>query len=262
MAEAGKKPAVRRVAVSIEGAHPDLNGFRIAQISDLHVNRWTDPALVGDLVDAVNRLDPHVVALTGDLADDRVERLREAVCPLSRLTAPLGRYFVTGNHEYRPAAGGVLSWITELERLGFTVLLNEHRLLRVKRARLALAGVPDYDAGLTTAAHASRPHAAARGSERADCRVLLAHQPRSLFDAADAGFDLQLSGHTHGGQCFPGHLVVALTQPFVSGLHRYRRLQLYVTSGVGTWGAPIRLGAPAEIALVTIFRSLPGVNLQ
>ena len=115
---------------------------------------------------------------------------------------------------------------------------------------------------MTAAAHAAKPHAAARGTEKADCRVLLAHQPRSLFDAADAGFDLQLSGHTHGGQCFPGHLLFGLTQPFVYGLHRYRRLQLYVTAGVGTWGVPIRLGAPAEIALVTLCRGLRGVNLQ
>ena len=235
IAAAGKEPAVRPVTVPVPGRHPDLNGVRIALISDLHLDRWTDPKSVERLVASVNRLRPHLIALAGDLADDRVAVLRNTVAPLAGLTAPFGCYFVTGNHEYRSAAGGVSSWIDEMRRLGFFVLQNDHRLVAIKRAT-----------------HVSRPADAARGTERTDYRLLLAHQPRSLFEAAEAGFDLQLSGHTHGGQCFPGHLLVRFTQPLLSGLYRYQRMQIYVSAGVGTWGAPVRLGAPAEIALLTL----------
>jgi predicted MPP superfamily phosphohydrolase len=262
IAAAGKLPDIRRVTVPVAGGHPDLNGFRLVQISDLHLDRWTDPKRVEHLTASVNRLRPHLIAVTGDLADDRVAVLRNTVAPLTGLSAPFGSYFVTGNHEYRSAAGGVTSWLDEIRRLGFIVLHNDHRVVAVKSARLAVAGVCDFDAAQWHSTHVSRPADAARGTGRTDYRVLLAHQPRSMFEAAEAGFDLQLSGHTHGGQCFPGHLMVRLTQPFLSGLHRYHRLDVYVSAGVGTCGAPIRLGAPAEISLLVLRIQEPAGTCQ
>lgn len=252
IAQAARAPSVRRVAVSVAGRHPDLDGFRIVHISDLHVDRWTPGKRIERLVDRVNRLRPHVVALTGDLADDPVALIRPTVAPLREIRAPFGRYFVTGNHEYRTASGGVNAWIDEIRRLGFSALLNEHRIVCPGKACVAIAGVCDYEAGASVPGHRSCPGQAARGTGHADYRILLAHQPRSLFDAADAGFDLQLSGHTHGGQCFPAHLLVCLTQPVLCGLHRHRQMDVYVTAGVGTWGAPFRLGAPAEVALLVL----------
>jgi predicted MPP superfamily phosphohydrolase len=255
IARAGDSPIERRVPVSVAGRHPDLDGLRIAHISDLHVDRWFPPERIVDLVTQVNRLRPHIIALTGDVADDRVEVIRSTVAPLAKLAAPLGRYFVTGNHEYRPAAGGAASWVEEMKRLGFVVLVNDHRIISVGKARVAVAGVCDHDAAATIPDHAPRVDAAVRGTVKADYRILLAHQPKAVFEAAAAMIDLQLSGHTHGGQCFPGHLLVRLTQPFVAGLHRWRRCLVYVTSGVGTWAAPVRLGASAEIALLLFHSS-------
>jgi len=252
LGQANEAPAVRMVKVPLEGGPAGLAGFRIAQISDLHLDRWSDPQHVKSLVASINRTRPHLIAMTGDLADDRVSFLREAIAPLSQLAAPFGRFFVTGNHEYRSAAGGVDAWIKEVADHGFLPLLNDHRILSVNSAKLAVCGVNDYDAALSFPAHGSRPTEAAPASGKADYRILLAHQPRSVFQAAEAGFDLQLSGHTHGGQCFPGHLLVSLTQPYLSGLHRMGQTLIYVSPGVGTWGAPVRLGAQAEISLLLL----------
>ena len=237
-----RRPRVVRIPVPIADLPADLAGFRIVQLSDLHVG----PTLRGDFVRAVvetaNRLSPDLVALTGDLADGYVGEMREHVAPLARLRAPLGRYFVTGNHEYYWDLPG---WTREIGRLGFDVLSNEHRLIVRGNGRLLLAGVPDLSAF-------SDPKAAVSGAPASDVRVLLAHQPRSAYAARDAGFDLQLSGHTHGGQYFPFNILVRLFQPFVSGLHRLERMWLYVSRGTGYWGPPLRLGAPAEITVLEL----------
>src|SRR6266571_1967914 len=187
-------------------------------------------------------LPSDLVAVTGDVADGLVPDLREHVAPLGRLRAPHGAYFVTGNHEYY---WDVRGWIAELERLGIEVLSNEHRIVQRGAGRLLLAGVTDLSA-------ASDPAAAVAGAPPSDVRVLLAHQPRSAFAAQAAGYDLQLSGHTHGGQYFPFNLLVRLFQPFVAGLHRLESMWLYVSRGTGYWGPPLRLCAPAEITLLEL----------
>ena len=237
-----RRPRVVRVPVPIKDLPRDLAGLRILQLSDLHVG----PTIRGDFVRAVvetaNALAPDLVALTGDVADGHVAEMREHVAPLAQLRAPLGRYFVTGNHEYYWDPVG---WTRELGALGFDVLSNEHRLIVRGTGRLLLAGVPDLSAP-------SDPRAAVSGAPESDVRVLLAHQPRSAYAARDAGFDLQLSGHTHGGQYFPFNLLVRLFQPFVSGLHRLERMWLYVSRGTGYWGPPLRLGAPAEITVLEL----------
>lgn len=238
------------VDVPIEGLPPALNGFSIVQLSDVHVGPTIRRKYVEGIVEAVNGLQPDIVAITGDLVDGSVPELREHVAPLSQLAARHGRYFVTGNHEYY---SGAVAWMRELERLGLTVLHNEHVVIEREGEKLVIAGVPDFGAGRYDRAHRSDPHAAIAGSPAdAGARVLLAHQPRTAPAAARAGFDLQLSGHTHGGQFLPWNFFVRLQQPFTAGLHRLDGLWVYVSRGTGYWGPPKRFGAPSEITKVTL----------
>ena len=241
-----RRPArVRRVTVPLQGLPVALAGFRIVQISDIHVGPTIKQEYLQAIVDRVNALDADVVAITGDLVDGSVADLRAHVAPLASLRAKHGVYFVTGNHEYY---SGVHGWVDELRRLGVRVLHNEHVVLRHEGAQLVLAGVPDYTGHHFDEAHRSDPVAALAGAPDGAPRVLLAHQPRSAQAAEAAGFDLQLSGHTHGGQFLPWSLFVPLQQPYTAGLHQLGRLSIYVSRGTGYWGPPKRIGAPSEIA--------------
>jgi predicted MPP superfamily phosphohydrolase len=238
------------VDVPIEGLPPALQGFSIVQLSDVHVGPTIRRKYVEGIVDAVNGLQPDVVAITGDLVDGSVPELREHVAPLSQLAARHGRYFVTGNHEYY---SGAAAWMRELERLGLTVLHNQHVVIEHDGEKLVIAGVPDFGAGHYDREHRSDPQAAIAGSPAdAKARVLLAHQPRTAPAAARAGFDLQLSGHTHGGQFLPWNFFVRLQQPFTAGLYRLDELWVYVSRGTGYWGPPKRFGAPSEITKVIL----------
>ncbi len=252
-------PDIREVRVPVKNLPCDLEGFKIVQISDVHVgNMSIERGWVETVVHRANRQSPDIVALTGDLADDTVSNIRNDVAPLADLCARFGCYFVTGNHEYYPPAGGVAPWIDEVEKLGFTVLMNENRIIQRGDGRILLAGVPDYGGAnglFSFRNHVSDPAAAMAGSPPADVKILLAHQPRSIFGAEEAGFDLQLSGHTHGGQFFPGHFFVTLSQPYVAGLHTYRNTQIYVNSGVGHCIVPLRLGAMAEITSLILTKA-------
>jgi predicted MPP superfamily phosphohydrolase len=232
------------VDVPIAGLAPALQGFTIAQISDIHVGPTIKRRYLQGIVDAVNALDADMVAITGDLVDGSVPELARHVAPLSGLVSRHGSYFVTGNHEYY---AGAHAWIDELRRLGVRVLLNEHVVLHVGGAPLVVAGVTDYAAHHFDRAHRSDPQAALLGAPPAATKLLLAHQPRSSAAAAEAGFDLQLSGHTHGGQFLPWTFFVRLQQPFTAGLHRLGSLWVYVSRGTGYWGPPKRFGAPSEI---------------
>lgn len=247
-----RHPRVVRVTVPIAGLPADLEGFRIVQLSDLHVGGTIKRPFVRAVVDAANELDADVIALTGDVADGRVATLSAEVAPLADLRARYGKFFVSGNHDYYWDPAG---WHREIERLGFDVLTNSHRLLERGRGRLLLAGVTDRSASHRVPGHASDPIAALAGAPESDVKILLAHQPSSAFAARAAGFDLQLSGHTHGGQYFPFNLVVRLFQPFVAGLHRLEQIWLYVSRGTGYSGPPIRLGAPSEITQIQLTRA-------
>jgi hypothetical protein len=240
-----RRPArVKTVDVPLKDLPPALQGFRIAQISDLHVGPTIKGPYLQRIVDAVNQLDVDMVAVTGDLVDGSVAELAEHVAPLAQLRSRHGSFFVTGNHEYY---SGALPWIEELERLGVRVLMNEHVVLTHQRAPLVLAGVADYSAHQFEPSHRSDPHLALAGAPLAAVKVLLAHQPRSASAAADAGFHLQLSGHTHGGQFLPWNFFVRFQQPFTAGLHRLKDLLVYTSRGTGYWGPPKRFGAPSEI---------------
>ncbi|HSC65560.1 MAG TPA: metallophosphoesterase [Caldimonas sp.] len=248
-ANARRVARVVRVDVPIAGLPAALDGFTIAQVSDVHVGPTIKRPYVEAIVAAVNRLDVDLVAVTGDLVDGSVHDLAEHVAPLAGLRARDGVFFVTGNHEYY---SGAAAWVRELRRLGLTVLMNEHAVVRRGDARLVVAGVTDFSAAHFNPAEASDPAAALAGSPAGAVRVLLAHQPRSAAAGEAAGFHLQLSGHTHGGQFLPWNFLVRLQQPFTAGLHRWRDMWVYTSRGTGYWGPPKRFGAPSEITLLRL----------
>jgi predicted MPP superfamily phosphohydrolase len=242
--------AVIDVDVPIADLPEALHGFTIAQISDIHVGPTIKHGYLDRIVSAVNALDVDIVAITGDLVDGSVRHLAPHTAPLARLKARHGAYFVTGNHEYYSNAH---AWIAEVRRLGLTVLMNEHVVLDHGGALVLLAGVTDYSAHHFDESHRSDPKAALAGAPRdVAVKLLLAHQPRTAPAAAEAGFDLQLSGHTHGGQFFPWNFFVPLQQPYVAGLNRLGSLWVYTSRGTGYWGPPKRFGAPSEITRVRL----------
>ncbi|MDH4157297.1 MAG: metallophosphoesterase [candidate division Zixibacteria bacterium] len=244
--EALRAPKVVEVTIPIDNLPDDLDGLRIVQITDIHVSHTVRRSFVQSVTDTVNALSPDLIVLTGDLADGPVRQLRDEVAPLADLRAPLGSFFVTGNHEYY---SGVKEWIEETARLGFTVLLNEHKVIERGSAQLLLAGVTDSGGGQFDREHISDPQKAQSGAPTCHAKVLLAHQPRSIFAAAQAGYDYVISGHTHGGQYFPYHFLAALTQPYISGLHEHGNTRIYVSRGTGYWGPQMRIGARSEITV-------------
>jgi uncharacterized protein len=201
-------------------------------------------------VELVNAQRPDVVAIVGDLVDGELAQLRGEVAPLADLVSEQGVYFVTGNHEYFV---DTRAWLAYLPRLGIDVLHNERVAIRRGTASFDLAGIDDR-----TAASSGVPGQGANLDAALDGRddrrpvVLLAHQPVQVEQAAAAGVDLQLSGHTHGGQLWPFDYVVRLDQPAVEGLSRQGPTQLYVTPGVGFWGPPMRVGATPEVTVIEL----------
>jgi predicted MPP superfamily phosphohydrolase len=242
---------VVRVEVPLADLPKELEGFTIAQISDLHVGQTIKRNFVAAIVDRVNRLQADMIAITGDVVDGSVPDLAHHTEPLARLASRHGTYFVTGNHEYY---SGAHAWIRELGRLGARALMNEHVVLDHDGAALTVAGVTDWSAHHFDPSHKSDPHAAVKGAPPHAPKVLLAHQPRSAHIAEAAGYHLQLSGHTHGGQFWPWNFLVRLQQPFTSGLARLGRMWVYTSRGTGYWGPPMRFGVPSEITLIRLVR--------
>ena len=229
-----------------------FEGFRIVQISDLHITQNQNPRILSRVIEQVNALEPDLVAITGDLIDGQVSDLQPYVAPLANLRAKEGVFFVTGNHEYYHGAD---AWSDQIRRLGIVVLHNEHRVLRRGASGLVVAGVTDYDGGHFHPRHESRPDLAFAGAPEEFPRILLAHQPRSAARAAGEKVDLQLSGHTHGGQIFPFMFFVRLQQPVVSGLKRLYGLWVYTSRGTGYWGPPFRVGPTPEITEVELVQA-------
>jgi predicted MPP superfamily phosphohydrolase len=244
-------PQVKQVDIPLQNLPMEFDGFTIAQVSDLHVGAAIRRAYTQNVVNIVNSIGPDMIALTGDFVDGSVDDLGEDVAPLSSLRAPDGVFFITGNHEYY---SGVHAWIDAFKKLGLRVLLNEHVLVRRGDAAFVLAGVTDYTAGGMAPGHASDPAKALSGAPAGLTKILLAHQPKSYIQASQAGFDLQLSGHTHGGQYFPYTLLVRFFQRFYRGLNNYKGLWIYINRGTGYWGPPFRT-APSEITLITLRRA-------
>jgi len=230
---------IKELEVKLRGLPRELAGFRLVQISDVHVGPLLRKDWVAEVVERIRALSPDLVAITGDLVDGRVRELRDHVAPLAKIDARRGVYFVTGNHEYY---SGVEEWYAHLPSLGVRPLRNE----RVEVAPgLEVAGIEDPTGDPNLAA-------ALAGRDPGRALVLLAHQPRQFPEAARHGVPLTLSGHTHGGQIWPFSWIVALAQPYLAGLHRRGDSQLYVSRGTGFWGPPMRVFAPAEITLLKL----------
>jgi len=247
--QARRKPGVVRITVPIAKLPADFVGLRIVQITDIHAGLTVKRDWIETIVREVQDLEPDLIAFTGDLADGSVPHLRDDVAPFGELQAPYGKFFTTGNHEYY---SGAEQWVTHARSLGYDVLMNEHRIISRNGSSLVLAGVTDYTGGQFLASHKSDPKAAMQNAPQEAVKILLAHQPRTLYQSESLGFDLILSGHTHGGQFFPWNLVATLGQPYIKGLHRHNGTWIYVSKGTGYWGPPIRLGARSEITVITL----------
>lgn len=245
---------VDEVPIRLARLPPALSGFTIAQISDLHVGPTIGEREVRRVVEQTNALRPDLTVITGDLVDGDVATLGAVVSQLSRLEARHGVVFVTGNHDWY---SGAEEWVAFVKRLGMRVLRNERMAVgdTAGGASFDLAGVDDYAARRFGGPSGTLARSLA-GRDPDRSLVLLAHQPRGVEEAVASGVELQLSGHTHGGQIFPFNLVVAATTPYVAGLYRHREAgsdgQIYVSRGTGYWGPPMRLGSPPEIAKIVL----------
>ncbi|HEX3761311.1 MAG TPA: metallophosphoesterase [Kofleriaceae bacterium] len=242
VAHAARGPIVRRVRVPLANLPAAADGYTIAQLTDVHIGPLLGERFATRVVAKVNALAPDLIVITGDLVDGRLDELRRHIEPLRDLTARDGVYAVTGNHEYywNPEA-----WLEHLRSFGIRILRNQHATIR---GAFELAGVDDSSATEDVAR-------ALAGRDVALPVVLLAHHPRTIKRAAAAGVDLQLSGHTHGGQLLPLGWLSRLFEPHVAGLARFGATWLYVSEGTGFWGPPMRVGTSSEIALVTLTRT-------
>jgi hypothetical protein len=247
--EARKVPGIVNVEVPIARLPKEFDGFSIAQISDIHAGLTVKRDWIETVTEKIQSLNPDLIAFTGDMADGSVRELENDVAPLKDLHAPFGKYFVTGNHEYY---SGAEQWIRHAGKLGYDVLMNEHRTLEKNGAKIILAGVTDYSAGQFDKEQTSNPEKAIQSASNGDTKILMAHQPRTLYKTDNLDFDIVLNGHTHGGQFFPWNLLATVGQPFIKGLHRYNNSWVYVSKGTGYWGPPVRVGARSEITLLTL----------
>jgi len=236
-------PTLKHITVPLAKLPRSAHGYRIAVVSDIHLGAVLGRSHAQRIVDTINSAQPDLVAIVGDLVDGTVADLAPAVAPLRQLRSRDGSFFVTGNHEYFGDAG---EWVDHVRELGVHPLENARREL----PGFDLAGVNDLrgeDAG-------EGPDFGKALGDRDDSRasVLLAHQPVQIHEAVDHGVDLQLSGHSHGGQMWPGPYLAALANPTVAGLERYGDTQLYVTRGAGSWGPPVRVGAESDVTIVKL----------
>jgi len=247
--------SVETIPVRLRRFPKALDGFRIVQISDLHIGPTLGKSWLEDVVARVNAQNPDIVAITGDLVDGSVADLAEHVAPLAKLQAKHGVFFVTGNHEYYSGAD---AWIAHLRSLGITVLRNERVTIGEGDAAFDLAGVDDF-ASRRFPGHGPDLAKALDGRDESREVVLLAHQPKQIVDAEKLGVGLQLSGHTHGGQIYPWGFAVKLDQPHLKGLERRGDTQIYTNRGTGYWGPPMRVGVPSEISVIELHAGSPAV---
>ncbi|MEU0494177.1 metallophosphoesterase [Mycobacterium sp. NPDC006124] len=252
--EAMRVPRVRAVDVVLPRLGSGLDGLRVAMITDTHYGpidrrRWS-----AGVTERVNALDADLVCHVGDIADGTVAMREPQAAPLKAMRAKLARVYVTGNHEYY---GEALGWVDYMTDIGWDVLHNRHVVLERGGDRLVVAGVDDATAGGSgVTGHGADLPAALADTDPELPVLLLAHQPKQIPDAVAAGVDLQISGHTHGGQIWPFNFFVRLDQPVVHGLSRHgERTQLYAGRGTGFWGPPFRVFAPSEITVLTLRRA-------
>ena len=240
-------PHVKRVSIKIANLPAELEGFTIAQLSDLHVGPTIRAPYVEKVVQRTNALKPHLITMTGDIGDGPVRVYRADAQELKGLRAEHGVIYVSGNHEHY---WGVQDWMGLMTEMGFTVLSNSVKVIHHQGNTLAVAGLPDPVSKLTPALEAM-----ASEIKSANVKLLLSHRPNPARAASKLGFDLQLSGHTHGGQFFPWTLVVRFVHEFHKGLDRVGEMWIYVNVGTGSWGPFLRLGSTSEITLLTLTKA-------
>ncbi|MFJ4005603.1 metallophosphoesterase [Streptomyces sp. NPDC090023] len=236
-------PRVKRVTVPLAKLPRSAHGFRIAVVSDIHLGPVLGRGFAQTVVDTINSTQPDMIAVVGDLVDGSVKNLGPAAAPLAGLESRLGTYFVTGNHEY---FSGAAQWLEEVRTLGMRPLENA----RTELPYFDLAGVNDVQG--RSEGHGPDFAKALGDRDTARACVLLAHQPVQIREAVHHDVDLQLSGHTHGGQLWPGNLIAKAANPTVAGLDRYGDTQLYVSRGAGAWGPPTRVWAPSDITVIEL----------
>jgi hypothetical protein len=252
--QALSRVAVQKVTVPIAKLPADLSGYVIVQLTDVHVGPTIGREFLEEIVATANAESPDLVVITGDLVDGSVAELGPLMAPLAKLRAKDGVFFVTGNHEYY---SGVDEWLAFLPSLGIRVLRNERVPLREGAAGggLDLAGVDDHSAHQFGSGHGTDLDKALSGRDASRALVLLAHQPKTFLRAVLHQIDLQLSGHTHGGQIWPWGYAVRLDQPHVAGLSKDGASHIYVSRGTGYWGPPLRFGVPGEVTLLELVRA-------
>ncbi len=242
-------PGVKHVQIPLKGLPKEFEGFRIVQISDLHIGPTIRTAYVRNVVQMVNNLKGDMVALTGDITDGSPAELSTIAKDLSEIQATFGRFFVTGNHEYYHNAP---AWIKLHREFNTRVLINENYIIEKQGVGIAILGVTDVSSHHFVMDHVSSPEKAAIGVPQDMIKILLAHQPASYKDAQLAGVHLQLSGHTHSGQFFPWSLIIRYFHDYYRGLNRFKDMWIYVNQGTGYWGPPLRAAVASEITLLTL----------
>lgn len=254
--QAWSGPKIKRVLIPHQD--PELQNFTIAQISDLHIGPTIRKKYVEDVVRKINDANVDLVVLTGDIGDGHARTYREDTTPLKALRSKYGTFFVPGNHEYYWNAN---EWLTVMNNLGIINLVNRGKVISIKSKKVLIAGIPDPVSGLLPELGQVQE---SESSDSADFKILLSHRPGIANEAARFGFDLQLSGHTHGGQFFPWTIVVKFVHKLSVGLHRVGNMWLYISPGTGSWGPLLRVGTTPEISLITLSgeKNLPIKNLN
>ena len=240
---------VKKIKILLTGLPEVFQGFKIVQISDLHIGQMMTGLMLEKIVDKVNSLKPDLIAITGDLVDGSINKLLNELVSLKNLKAEHGIYFVTGNHEYY---SGVESWTSAIENMGIKVLNNESIMIKQDSDFFYLSGVTDHEAKNFGKKYAADFNKTFSGLQKDKKKILLAHQPIAVKEASEYETDLVLSGHTHGGQIWPFNYLVYLQQPYLKGSYQYRNTKLYVNQGTGCWGPPMRLGSFNEITEITL----------
>lgn len=249
--EALNGPQIYDNTILVDNLHPGLEGFKIVQISDLHVGPNILTPEVVNVVKKVNELKPDIIAVTGDLGDGRILELRKHLEPLADLKSTHGTYYVTGNHEYY---WNVTDWLEEAKRNKMSTLLNENEYISHNGAMMLVGGVSDPIGRNFLKTHTHDPFLAIEAEKKVDFKMLLAHRPNTCYEAQQAGWNLQLAGHTHGGQFFPWNLFMPIAYQYYKGLNKHKNMHLYINSGTGYWGPPHRFAIPSEITNLTLKR--------
>jgi hypothetical protein len=242
---------VKEVLIPLKNWQESFSNLKIVQLSDLHIGPTLQRSFILSVVEKVNALKPDMIVITGDLVDGRVDLLKYHLLPLFDLQAPYGKYFVTGNHEYY---WGISDWLSFIPQLGFKVLSNEHQMIPYLGSKILLGGVPDFSMGQQFGTP-SDPEKSIANAPLAHLKILLAHQPKNCVLAKKAGYDLQLSGHTHAGQYFPWTWLIHFFHPYVKGLNDHLGMWVYVNAGTGLWGPLMRTDEKSEITFIRFIKS-------